>query len=477
MGFAQHLIRSGIRQGVTVQQLYRHSKITSPAAGLDEAAITDPSLADFRQQQRQHQEQHANHFPPSPAEYTWEDLRNPSFITKLLSDCVLDQYLYPWYKWTDISELAQRIATSGALAQVAEAWQLPPSLAADLVTMALFDVTMLLDDERSMLKESERRRHTLRHLVRLVAEATTRLSSSGLQLHWCNSPKHALVSDATEALNFVDLSALGATHTSVGVAFKQKMLEPDFYTKLRTQTLRKPILVIVIVSERPKGYDLDKFCRNARRAKERALETKYGADAISIQLTTLGDEQPSAAFLHDLSADAAARDIFAVCFDRRIESQQLREYLGADLSPELWALKIIMTAIKEAYENFGWIKLSKHGAASKLRRRNHNEWEATKFQRQSSQFKQAREAALQAYLSSHPAGGSSLILQPIPPYAFAQQQQPPSYLQPSTTSTFAATGSSLGPPGLGAVSVWRRDSGQGDAASITDEALPAYSRR
>ncbi|KAL9938342.1 hypothetical protein V8E36_002965 [Tilletia maclaganii] len=396
MRFAQRLIASGISQGVSAQQLYNESKTATSSAPLVNAGTaTDPESAADLQQQKQ---PHANHFPSSPADYSWEDLRNPDFIAKLLADCVMGQYLIPWYTWTDIQQIAQRIATSGALAQVAEAWQLPPSLAADLVTLALFDVIMLLDDERSM---DDRRREALRHLVKLVAEAVTRLSPNGLQLYWCNDPKEALVSSPTEAVNFFNLSAFGAARTAIGVPFKHKIIEPQFFPKLRALSLRRPVLILVITSERPAGSDLQKFCRNAKRARDWASQTKYGAGAISIQFTMLGDHQPSALYPPDLSA-VAAMDVCAVSFDRGLESQHLRDSIGADLSPELWALKIVMTPIKEAYENFGWMKVTMANKKHNFVRTRHNQWQTGPARQKSTQFIRERNAALQTYLA---AGG------------------------------------------------------------------------
>lgn len=49
-----------------------------------------------------------------------------------------------------LDQIAQRVAQSGSLQQLASAWKLPVELAADLVKISLFDVVVLVDDSGSM---------------------------------------------------------------------------------------------------------------------------------------------------------------------------------------------------------------------------------------------------------------------------------------------------------------------------------------
>lgn len=63
------------------------------------------------------------------------------------------QHLNGFYQPQHLDSIAQRVAQSGALQQLASAWKLPVELAADLVKIALFDVVVLVDDSGSMAFE------------------------------------------------------------------------------------------------------------------------------------------------------------------------------------------------------------------------------------------------------------------------------------------------------------------------------------
>lgn len=122
---------------------------------------------------------------------------------KILSECVQDQYLYSFYpNFASIEVVAKRIASTNALVSCADAWELPPSLAQDLVKLALFDIVfgelsgyriqkarrgknadyplffhlpplhfvlLELDDSASMRSEGTKRRDALASILRRAA--------------------------------------------------------------------------------------------------------------------------------------------------------------------------------------------------------------------------------------------------------------------------------------------------------------------
>jgi hypothetical protein len=63
----------------------------------------------------------------------------------------VQQHLQGFYQNPQaLDQIAQRVAQSGSLQQLASAWKLPVELAADLVKISLFDVVVLVDDSGSM---------------------------------------------------------------------------------------------------------------------------------------------------------------------------------------------------------------------------------------------------------------------------------------------------------------------------------------
>ena len=194
MGFNKKLVVAGLAVGVTAYMLYRASKkhqhqasaattYSMPPASSNQpssshvsswggAAVGGAAVAaagayaahHHQQQQAQLPNPHAN--PSAVAANNpnlgWDSLRDWKHIANLLATCVMDQYLYPFYTFADVTRIAQHIASSGALQQCADSWQLPPYLAQDLVKLALFDVMFLLDDSASMRSEGTKRRERWR---------------------------------------------------------------------------------------------------------------------------------------------------------------------------------------------------------------------------------------------------------------------------------------------------------------------------
>lgn len=60
------------------------------------------------------------------------------------------QNLSHFYKPGSLQPIAQRIAQRGALATIAQNWQLPLEIAMDMARLALFDTMLLCDDSASM---------------------------------------------------------------------------------------------------------------------------------------------------------------------------------------------------------------------------------------------------------------------------------------------------------------------------------------
>jgi hypothetical protein len=130
--------------------------------------------------------------PPPGQAVEWAALRDANHIADILSHCVSDQHLYAFYDYPKIQNIAQQIARSGALYDCVEAWQLPPSLGQDLVKLALFDISFLLDDSMSMQSEGNLRRDALKTILKRAADAGARFDPDGMEVQWMNGQSHSL---------------------------------------------------------------------------------------------------------------------------------------------------------------------------------------------------------------------------------------------------------------------------------------------
>ncbi|KAK0527278.1 hypothetical protein OC842_004920 [Tilletia horrida] len=419
MTFNKKLLVAGLAVGVTSLLLYELSKKKKEkseaeavaasssssghagqfAAAAGGAALAGAGIAAYN---HHHNQQAAAHFPANPADFTWDNLRDPNFITKLLSDCVIDQYLYSFYSFKDVQHIAQRVAGSGALAAVADAWRLPPSLAADLVKLALFDVFFLLDDSASMRSEGTLRRDALKSIVKLAAEAATRFDTDGVELNWLNNHAHAIAHTAEDATRFVGQCNYDGRATPMGTSLEGKILEKEVYPKLKRETLRKPVLIVVVGDGSPTGESPDKFRKEIKEAKKKTKKSRYGEDAVSFQVAVVGNDSGAREWLEELDADKDVGDLVDVCSDIRTESAQVKRVTGVELSEELWALKIMMGSIDSSYD------ASDESHSSKAAKR--KEERAKKdahYAKERARFMQDRNAALGHYLAAASTGGFS----------------------------------------------------------------------
>lgn len=82
--------------------------------------------------------------PPPSYEYR-PTLRDPAAIYHHLCECCAQKQLqafYPPQQAHILRQIAERIASSGSLEQLANDWDLPDPLALDLVRLALFDIIL-----------------------------------------------------------------------------------------------------------------------------------------------------------------------------------------------------------------------------------------------------------------------------------------------------------------------------------------------
>lgn len=84
--------------------------------------------------------------PAAPPSYEYRaTLRDPAAIYHHLCECCAQKQLqafYPPHQAHILRQIAERIASSGSLEQLANDWDLPDPLALDLVRLALFDIIL-----------------------------------------------------------------------------------------------------------------------------------------------------------------------------------------------------------------------------------------------------------------------------------------------------------------------------------------------
>lgn len=347
MTLNRKLIIAGLAVGVTAYAVYKISKKNEKkkiSAGQHYQWTPTPV--------------HASQAHPGAAstpgqDVWWASLRDPNHIADLLSACVTDQHLYPFYDYAKIQSIAHHLAQSGALHDCCEAWELPPSLGQDLVKLALFDISFLLDDSLSMQSEGHLRRDALKVILKRAADAGSRFDPDGMEVQWMNGQKQgpSRLRSPADASEIVSKCRWDGKCTPMGFAL-ENMLQMNVLSRAENNALVKPSLVIIITDGRPTGHSEhnDKIVQVIRNAKDRLAATRYGAGAVSFSICAVGNDAGAQQWLDSIDSHPQVGSLVDVTSDRRREAQQVKSATGIELTEELHCLKVLLGGIDSTYD-------------------------------------------------------------------------------------------------------------------------------
>uniref|UniRef100_A0A0K3CPW9 VWFA domain-containing protein n=1 Tax=Rhodotorula toruloides TaxID=5286 RepID=A0A0K3CPW9_RHOTO len=295
------------------------------------------------------QQQHA----PPPPQYGFSapvagsgPASDVNYILRILQQAVQDQNIHAFYPPGTLEPLAHRIAQSGALARIAQEWNLPMEIAMDLARLALFDVVLLVDDSGSMaFEENGSRIDDAKLIVSRVATASTLFDTDGISVFFLNSPVvgQAVTNEqqAQALVSSVQFSGL----TPLGTALNQKILQPLVIQPAYSNALRKPVLIILITDGEPSSEPRTALSHSILGAKQALSQTRYGPDALSVQLAQVGDDRKAREFLDEVDRDREVGGLVDVTGTYEWESEQVLR-----LSGEMWLVKLLLGGINSAYD-------------------------------------------------------------------------------------------------------------------------------
>ncbi|CEQ41804.1 SPOSA6832_03562, partial [Sporobolomyces salmonicolor] len=135
----------------------------------------------------------------------------------------------------------------------------------------------------------------LKLIVSRVAYAASLFDDDGIEVRFMNSRVEGnglrTEQEAMALVQQVKFSGL----TPLGTALNNKVIEPLILGPARANRLKKPVLVIAQGGE--DRYQIVKVIVNAVRT---LASTRYGADAISLQLAQVGNDMKARAFLEEI---------------------------------------------------------------------------------------------------------------------------------------------------------------------------------
>ncbi|KAK4046134.1 hypothetical protein OIV83_006330 [Microbotryomycetes sp. JL201] len=275
-------------------------------------------------------------------------------IATVLQTAVVDQKLQAFYPPGSLQQIAENVARSGALQRIASDWSIPMEIAIDLARLALFDVILYLDDSGSMaFEENGSRIEDLKLIVNKVATASAMFDSDGIQVRFMNSTIEGnnINSEASVANMFQSVKFSGLT--PLGTALNQKILEPLVLGPARQNRLQKPVLIVVVTDGAPGGEDRNTLARVIVNASRELARTRYGPDALSIQLSQVGNDLAATAFLNEIDRHPEVGSLVDCLSPFEIESvefEKANKGVGS-FSPILWIVKLLLGPISSEYDS------------------------------------------------------------------------------------------------------------------------------
>ncbi|BGP27336.1 hypothetical protein Rt10032_c22g6623 [Rhodotorula toruloides] len=297
------------------------------------------------QQQQQYSAPSSAPPPLSGGSVTFEN------IMRLLQFTVQDQKFLPFYPTPQSLEpVAHRIVQSGMIQHLSQAWRLPLEIAVDLAKLALCDVVLYIDDSGSMaFEEGGSRIDDAKLIISRVAQACSAFDDDGIQVRFMNSRIEGnnirTEQEANALVNQIKFSGL----TPLGTALDSKVLQPLVLGPARAGQLHKPILVIAVTDGAPGGEDRYTIVRVLVNASRFLQQTRYGADALSVQLAQIGNDMKARAFLEEIDSHPEVGGLVDCTSNYENEADDLAKQ-GVELTPELWLVKLLLGGIDSSYD-------------------------------------------------------------------------------------------------------------------------------
>jgi len=291
--------------------------------------------------------------PPPPG-------ASPEVYKQLLQGVVREKGLqnFRWPTPSFIDDLSRAATTR--CPEFCRKWNVPAEIGNDVIKLGLFDVVFFCDNSGSIkFEEGGERIRDLKTILSRAAYATSLFDTDGISvrfMNWSNAriPADRLdgIRSEEQATNLIGNDFPFQGLTPLGTELRKQVLQPMVWSKLRSQQLTKPVLVIIITDGQPAGEDRATLANAIAETKALAASMpQYGARAVSFQIAQVGNDQAARQFLSELDDNATFGDI--VDCTSNFENEQV-EYANAkppvDLTPELWLMKLLLGAIDDSYD-------------------------------------------------------------------------------------------------------------------------------
>ncbi|WOO81659.1 uncharacterized protein LOC62_03G005182 [Vanrija pseudolonga] len=278
-------------------------------------------------------------------------------LTQVMKATVKEQKLDAFYKDKDLDAIARRLVATNTIGNISQRLRVPLTLGVDLAKVALYDVVLLCDDSMSMkAHQGGARIEELKSILAHITAACTLLDEDGIAVRFFNSNVEGNNIKAESQVGELVDRAKNTSGTPMGTSLDEKVLKPLLVKPAKSliKKLKKPLLIIVITDGAPYGEkgvknNRDKLPQVVRQTAAEMAKTKYGASAVAYQFAQVGDDEKAREFLSWLDEDPEIGGYIDQTMGFEYEQDQMAKQ-GAELSREVWLMKLLLGAIDNSYD-------------------------------------------------------------------------------------------------------------------------------
>lgn len=271
----------------------------------------------------------------------------PPSILNSLRRCVQDKKLHRFYNDAKLQQLANQLAAQEPVVRVmCREWAVPDDVVFDLYKLALYDIVFLCDDSGSMVFEEKGERvDDLKMVLSYAARAASIFDDDGISVRFLNSNVSGDGIKSAAQVESLIKPNMFCGPTPLGTALENKVLNPHFYQPYQSNSLHKPLLVIIITDGTPAGEPRDYF----EQVLSKVYRSSNGGEGIAIAVAQVGTDQNAQSFLGELDRKSPFGVMVDVTSNFELEQTELMRK-GLNLTPAMWVCKLLLGAIDPSYD-------------------------------------------------------------------------------------------------------------------------------
>lgn len=254
-----------------------------------------------------------------------------------LEQAIQEKHLQVFYPpgSPQIGQIAQRAAQQ--VDRLCQAWRIQKEIANDIVRLALYDVIIYIDDSGSMsFEENGERIKDLHLILQRTVFAATLFDDDGIEIRFMNDeeiPPQQLSHLKSEAqIEQIMRTKRYKGLTPFGTRLRERVLDPLVVSKMRSNQLRKPVLIIGITDGQPAGENANALVDAVRYAHDMCNRNTYngqplGSGAVAFQFAQVGNDQKATEFLAKLDNDPQIGNMVDCTSSKLTPSSRVRKVI------------------------------------------------------------------------------------------------------------------------------------------------------